>query len=72
MSKVIKKPTRTKKRKPLLIVSESASMALNSTLSTSRSPDPKRFEEVRSQATALGYDVIVLPPGVSAYVSVTA
>lgn len=67
MSKVIKKPTRTKKRKPLLIVSQSMSMNLSM-----RTTDPKCFDEVRSQATALGYDVIVLPPGVSASVSVTA
>ncbi len=66
MSKMIKKPTQTKKRKPLLVVSESHGMSM-----TQQRTDPKRFEEVRSQATALGYDVIVLPPGVSAYVSVT-
>jgi hypothetical protein len=62
MSKVIKKPTRTKKRKPLLVVTQSLGMT----------NDPKRCDDVRKQAAAIGYDVIVLPAGVAAYVSVTA
>jgi hypothetical protein len=66
MRKVIKKPTQAKKRRPLLVVSESSGMQL-----TQRRTDPKHLDEVKQQATALGYDVIVLPPGVSAYVSVS-
>ncbi len=63
MSKVIKKPTQTKKRKPLLVVTKPPMMG---------NGDMTQLQGVETKATAMGYDVLMLPFGASAYVSVTA
>lgn len=56
---------RARARKPLLIISEANSMGMM------QRPDPRKVEEAKTQAQSMGYDVLVLPLGVSAHVSVS-